>query len=173
MRRVAGFAGFVFAHLCVIMREMMHDEHCRSYKKRVGHVTRLLRSAIDSGKKGLAESDIYGVRKRAATTIRAYDSALLCSLDVSLTKWHCDSIDEKSHRIEMLLYELQAKILQLQQTQSNPTHASTTASSPQNGDLSQSVPLFLAHCARVQIVAEAMRCHNAQLMCLRRLPLWQ
>lgn len=87
---------------------MVHAPRNREYKKRVNHVTRLLRSAIDSGRKGLAEGDIGDVRKCASSTIRAYDSALLCSLDVSLTKWHCESIDEKSHTIELLLGDLPA-----------------------------------------------------------------
>lgn len=34
---------------------MVHAPRNREYKKRVNHVTRLLRSAIDSGRKGLAE----------------------------------------------------------------------------------------------------------------------
>lgn len=108
----------------------------------------------------MRESEIRGVRKCAWSMVRDYENALQYSLDISLTKHHCASIDEKSHRIEVLRPRLEKRIADLRRQKFRAVRHATQA----DHDFGHRVPVFLDHCRRASSTAAIMRKVNAELM---------
>ncbi len=135
-----------------------HQSRSPDYGIRVAHVTRLLRAALQSGEKGMREGDPCDVRKCSSSMMRAYESALKYSLNISLTKQHCASIDEKSHRIEVLRPKLEKRIADLDRSVRH------TAARGANKREPGFVELFVKNCRVFQEQAMTMREMNAALM---------
>lgn len=131
------------------------------YDVRIGCIARLLRRAIQAGEQGLLESDVGHVRNCTSNMIRAYDSALQSSLHLSLTKDHCASIDEKSHKIELLRPRLEKKIACMNGVEQPAAKHRRPRSA---GARCQPVQLFIEHCAELTNRAQRMRKMNAELM---------
>lgn len=108
----------------------------------------------------MRERDLNHVRKCTSTMIRDYENALQCSLDISLTKWHCASIDEKSHRIEVLRPRLEKRIAELRREKFRAVRSGAGT----NYDFKHQVPAFLDHCRKAGTHAVIMRKANAELM---------
>lgn len=138
-----------------------HNARFDFYQRRVGYVTRLLRNAIDSGEKGLLQSDLASARIYASNMTHDYETALKWSLGVSLSRGHCDAIDQRSHEIELLKPRLQRRIVNLRRRR---TLEIIQHSPKRRRDLRPSVNLFIEHCAKVRNTAAKMRKMNAELM---------
>ncbi len=120
-----------------------------------------MRTAVHFGEKGMLEGDVASVRRCTSTMTRAYETALKRSLGISLTKWHCEIIDEKSHEIELLRPRLEKRIVELSHRNGS---AAGRCALKANHDLTREVPLFLDHCMEFRENAEIMRKMNAELM---------
>lgn len=129
-------------------------------EQRIAYVTKLLRRAIDSGEKGVRESDLSSARMYASITVRAYESAIKGSLGISLTRRHCATIDQSSYQIELLLPRLEQRIVELREQRTSEL----ARYAPRSADFGPTVRLFLDHCARVRNTALKMRKRNAELI---------
>ena len=138
-----------------------HNDRFDFYERRVGYVTRLLRKAIDSGEKGLLQSDLTSARIYASNMTHAYETALKWSLGVSLSRGHCDTIDQRSHEIELLRPRLQRRIVNLRRRR---MFEIIQHSPKRRRDLRPAVSLFMDHCAKARNAAKKMRKMNAELM---------
>lgn len=140
------------------MMRCVHED--RFYEKRVGYVTTLLRRAVNAGEKGLLQSDLARARMYASNMNRSYETALKWSLDVSLTRNHCDCIDQRSHEIELLKPRLETKITNLRHRRAR----GTSRHCPRHRDIHSTVQFFTAQCAKVRNTAKKMRKMNADLI---------
>jgi len=140
---------------------MMFPYEDRFYERRIGYVTALLRRALNSGEKGLLQSNATNARIYALNMNRSYEAALKWSLDASLTRNHCDCIDQRSHEIELLKARLERKIVNLRRRN---TSRIIRYLPKRRTDVRSTVELFIAHCANVRKTAKKMRKMNADLM---------
>jgi hypothetical protein len=142
----------------------MRERGLNVYENRVDFVRRLLRRAVFSGEKGLLQSDLTSACMYASNMTRAYETALKWSLGVSLTRSHCDCIDQRSHEIELLKPRLERKIVNLRRRRASQT---IRCAVKRRNDVRPAVQLFAEHCAKVRNTAQKMRKMNADLLLCR------